>query len=302
MLGADIAFDGSTSSDPDGDILTMSWSEAGKALGTGNSITVKLAKGKHIVTLSVDDGKKGTAAAQVEINVRYIDFKGTVTVELATLTEGKKIVVRATLTNRGDGSIDELPVSFSVDGTELTTTTIESIEPDAEFPLEFQWNAVKGDHKLVVSVNNQDFSKTVTVPKKPEVASTGGIDMAVLAAVAVLAVVGVVAAMVVLGARRKRAGVQQYGSEYPEQRVEEPYQPVQEQPAPAPEPEAPPVTEEQQARQAIDNTEKVLADAEAAGLDTSRSRQSLKIARNFVEMGKYQKALLYCQNAENSLE
>lgn len=62
------------------------------------------------------------------------------------------------------------------------------------------------------------------------------------------------------------------------------------------------MTEEQQALLAIQRMEKVLADAEAAGLDTSRSRQSLKIARNFFDMGKFPKAILYCQNAENSLE
>jgi HEPN domain-containing protein len=65
---------------------------------------------------------------------------------------------------------------------------------------------------------------------------------------------------------------------------------------------APAKTGEAKAREAIENLEMVLKDAEAAGLDTAKARQSLKVARNFMEMGKYDKTLLYCQNAENSIE
>jgi len=59
---------------------------------------------------------------------------------------------------------------------------------------------------------------------------------------------------------------------------------------------------EEKAREAIENLEGIIKDAEAAGLDTTKARQSLKVARNFMEMGKYDKALLHCQNAENSIE
>jgi hypothetical protein len=177
------------------------------------------------------------------------------------------------------------------------------VEPDAEFPLEFQWKAVKGDHKLEVSVNNQNFSKTVSVAKPTVTPTQPGGDMLVPGiAIAVVVVIAVVAAVMVGGARKKRAGLQEpYDEGYQDQRVEEQYQPQEEEPSPEPEPEAPPMTEEQQAREAIDNAERVLADAEGAGLDTSKSRQSLKIARNFLEMGKYQKAMLYCKMAEDNL-
>jgi hypothetical protein len=317
MLGEDIVLDGSASSDPDGDALSTSWSEASKPLGTGQTLTVKLAKGAHMLTLSVDDGKKnGIATAQVEIYVRYLDFKATLTVDSATPTEGKKIALSAKLINKGDGSIDELPVTFSVDGTEVASTTIESIEPDADFPLEFSWKAVKGDHKLEVGVNNQIFSKTVTVAKKQSEAPPE-IDMTIWMAVAVVAVIAAVAAVVVFSSRKKRAAVQPPEYEgYPEQIEEVPYQQLQEEaPAavaqtaasyiPAAPPSAPPapaMTEQDKAREAIDKIETLLQEAEDAGLDTAKARLSFKVARNFYEMGKYQKALLYCQNAENNLE
>jgi hypothetical protein len=322
MLGTDITLDGSTSVDPDGDVLSMSWSESGKSLGTGKTLTVKLAKGKHIITLGVDDGKKnGNATAQVEIYVRYIDFKGTMTIDSATPVEGRKLVVTAKLTNRGDGSVDELPVTFSVDGTEVATTTIESIEPDAEFPLEFQWKAVKGDHKLEVSVNDQNFSKTVTVAKKPEaVASVGG-DMTIIPAIAIIAVVAIVAVSAVIARRKKGAAVPPEEDGRVAERPEAPiaYRPIPKaRAAPrAPPARPPPVpaavtapaaagedaagAEETNARDAIDNLESIIQDAEKAGLDITLARQSLKIARNFQDMGKYGKAMSYCKTAEDQI-
>jgi hypothetical protein len=60
--------------------------------------------------------------------------------------------------------------------------------------------------------------------------------------------------------------------------------------------------EEAKVRETIDKLERIIQDAENAGLDTSKARQSLKIASNFYDMGRYQKAMLYCQNAENSIE
>jgi hypothetical protein len=325
MLGTDIPLDGTTSSDPDGDTLSMTWSESGKALGTGGTLTVRLARGRHLITLGVDDGKKGgNATAQVEIFVRYIDFKGTVTVDIAAPTEGKKITLTAKLTNKGDGSVDELPVSFRVDGTEVSTTTIESIEPDSDFPLEFQWNAVKGDHKLEVSVNNQNFSKTVTVAKKPAAAAPVGGDMMPFLVIAIVVAVALVAGAAIYAGRKKRAAAQSAEEaevpeepgvpEEPEEAV--PYKPIRKAPpapaarprpvpapaaAPAPAPRAPSMTEEAKAKDTIDYVDRVLQDAENAGLDTAKARQSLKIARNFFEMGKYQKAMLYCKMAEDNL-
>jgi hypothetical protein len=136
-------------------------------------------------------------------------------------------------------------------------------------------------------------------------------------AVAVVAVIAAVAAVVVFSSRKKRAAVQPPEYEgYPEQIEEVPYQQLQEEaPAavaqtaasyiPAAPPSAlpaPAMTEQDKARETIDNLEKIIQDAQNAGLDTTKARQSFKVARNFYDMGKYQKALLYCQNAENSIE
>jgi nucleotide-binding universal stress UspA family protein len=131
-------------------------------------------------------------------------------------------------------------------------------------------------------------------------------------------VVALAAGAVVWAQRRKNAAAQPEEdmrlAQRPEQSI--PYEPVRKAPthvppvlpaaahtaaAPPVPHSAPEMSEEANTREAIDNLETILQDAETAGLDTSKARQSLKIARNFFEMGKYQKAMLYCKMAEDNL-
>jgi len=237
MLGGEITLDGSRSTDPDGDSLSMTWMEGLKTLGTGQTATVKLAKGKHTIVLKVDDGRKnGVASAQVTIYVRYIDFSGSVSTEEEAPVEGKQLKVQATLTMRGDGELDEASVAFKVDGTEITTVTIDNIGAGSVFPLEFAWKATKGTHKLEVTVNNQTFSKMIEVSAKPAPVTTGPDMMMLLAIVAIVVVVAAIGgAFMLMGRRRAAAGpAEGYVDEVPP--GEAPYEPMEQAPAP---PEAP---------------------------------------------------------------
>jgi hypothetical protein len=308
MVGDEITLDGTHSSDPDQDQLSMTWTEGQKTLGTGASLAVKLSKGKHSLTLNIDDGRKnGNASATVQIIVRYLDFSGKLTLDTETPVEGKNIILTAVLHNRGDGSIDELPVSFCIDGAEVSTTTIDNIGPDSDFPLEYQWNAVKGDHKLEVSVNNQNFSKTVTVAKKPAAATTGGDMLMPMLAIAIMAVIALAASAVFLAGRKKKAAEPPGEDMRIEQRPQDklPYKPMKKAPAataaPAAAPQAPTVTGEAEAKKVLGKTEKILAEAEKVGLDTTKARQLLKVARNMHGMGKNGKAVEFCKKAEDSI-
>jgi hypothetical protein len=66
--GATVMLNGTASSDPDGDPLTFKWTDSfGTVQGPTPLVTMPL--GKHTVTLTVDDGKGGSASDTVKITV-----------------------------------------------------------------------------------------------------------------------------------------------------------------------------------------------------------------------------------------
>jgi len=67
--GASVALNGAASADPDGDPLTYTWTENGLTIATGVNPTVTLAYGTHTITLTVADGKGGTATDNVVIRI-----------------------------------------------------------------------------------------------------------------------------------------------------------------------------------------------------------------------------------------
>ena len=64
----DVTFDGSGSSDPDGDVLTYSWSGSFGTV-TGVNASVSLRDGTHIITLTVADGNAATSSDELTVSI-----------------------------------------------------------------------------------------------------------------------------------------------------------------------------------------------------------------------------------------
>ena len=60
--GTNVTLNGSGSFDPDGDPLTYTWRDSSNnVVATGVTPTITLPLGVHVLTLTVDDGRGGTA-------------------------------------------------------------------------------------------------------------------------------------------------------------------------------------------------------------------------------------------------
>jgi len=297
MTWDDIALTATSTMDPDNDALNLSWSEGNKVYGYGNSITARLGRGKHLLTLTVSDGKKnGVVTAQVEVTVRYLSFSALLQPDDPAPFVGHNVKLAVQLTNEGDGNVAALPVYFLVDGVEVGSQNLENVQPNTDYPLEFSWKAVKGDHRLVVRVNDQNFSRVLTVSPKPAPAPPVSIDlMPVIAAVVVVAAAVGVGALVYSTRRKDRAAAGQRVSAVPAAAAAVPAA----VPAAAPAPGLAGLSQDAQARELIQKTEAAFAEFDKVGLDTSKARQTLAIAKNFNEMGKYPNAIEYCKKAQD---
>lgn len=119
---ATVNLDGSASSDPDGDSLTFTW--AGPfGLVNGAQPQVTLPAGAHVLMLTVDDGKGGTASSTV-----------TITVIAPIVVNQDPIAVAGT---------DQLVEATSAAGASVTLNASGSTDPDGN-PLTFTWTGPFG--------------------------------------------------------------------------------------------------------------------------------------------------------------
>jgi hypothetical protein len=170
-----VQFDGSSSSDQDGDLMTFKWideSDGGKVLSTKAKFSMVLTKlGAHSITLDVSDGKDtGTASADITVQ-EPTNSPPTLSIS----DPGRGAVVKGTVTIDGrasdtDGSIDN--VCIAIDGGACQAASGKS-------DWSYDWNTANveaGLHTIkAVATDNRggktDTSITVTVEKK---SSKGG--------------------------------------------------------------------------------------------------------------------------------
>ena len=197
--GTPVAFEGSAQ-DPDGDVLTYTWFEGSRVLGTGRTLSLTMAPGQHGVVLSAWDGNAGT-----ESGILHFTVSANAPPKLFSLdpingqkfNKGAKIHFRA---EAGDTDNDTLSFCWTEGGRPLSSSS--------EF---YTSNLPTGTHTIHLTISDGNASiETNLMIYVTEPPASGGTAPELIAAIGGAvggAVIAAVVAVILLG-RRKPPAVQ----------------------------------------------------------------------------------------------
>ena len=173
--GAAIAFDGSASSDPNGDALSYSWSFGDGATGTGATPSHAYEdNGTYTVTLTVSDAGGASSTATATANVANSPPVVNAGPD-AAINEGQTLNVSATFSDAGtaDG-----PWTYSVDWGDGSAATTGSLSSQGAFAVNHPY-AAPGTYTATLTVTDESGAGvsdalTVTVAAAKPTARPGG--------------------------------------------------------------------------------------------------------------------------------
>ncbi len=191
LSGTPMGFDGTQSSDPDGDPLSYEWRDGEVPISADGMFETQLSPGLHAVTLVVSDGTT-TASTSITVNVKYYSVNvSALNPSKPKATAGDKLTIKAFLNNSGDSDSPDLLVRFLVDSKIVDNRTGIKVTKGASVTLDFTWKAIKGTHIIKVEIDdgNNANDKMIPIPVKAK-AQTSSPGLEVLPALLAIILVG----------------------------------------------------------------------------------------------------------------
>jgi hypothetical protein len=168
LSGVPVSFDGTQSSDPDGDPIVYEWRDGEVPISADGVFETSLTAGMHTITLIVSDGTL-TNSSSINIFVKYYSVNvSALNPSKTKATVGDKINIKAYLNNSGDADSPELLIRFLVDSKIVENRTGVKVAKGSSMTLDFVWTAVKGTHIIKVEIDdgNNANDKMIPIPVK----------------------------------------------------------------------------------------------------------------------------------------
>lgn len=156
--GEAVTFDGTGSSDPDGDALTYDWAfgDGGTATSTATPSHTYADNGLYTVTLTVTDPDGETSTVGTEVKV--VNVVPTVdTGPDATISQGDKFNLSATFSDPG---VDDAPWRFLIQWGDASVDNGKTFDQNAPVVGTHQY-FIAGEHTVLVAVFDKDEGKGV---------------------------------------------------------------------------------------------------------------------------------------------
>ncbi len=176
--GTAVAFDGSGSSDPDGDSLTYAWTFGDGTSGTGVKPShTYVDNGANTVTLTVTDAR-GAASSAVTTTATVANVPPVVSASAQTAVAGTSFTFSATFSDAG---LNDSPWSYSISWGDSTAATTGSVTAQATAITATHTYAASGTDTVLVTVTDKDggvgsakAAVTVAATNHPPTAAPGG--------------------------------------------------------------------------------------------------------------------------------
>jgi len=168
LSGMPVSFDGTQSSDPDGDPIVYEWRDGEIPISAEGLFETSLTPGMHTITLVVSDGLLSTSSS-VNVFVKYYSVNvSALNPSKMKATVGDKISIKAYLNNSGDADSPDLLIRFLVDSKIVDNRTGIKVAKGSSTTLDFVWTAVKGTHIIKVEIDdgNNANDKMIPIPVK----------------------------------------------------------------------------------------------------------------------------------------